>query len=112
MLDRHASCSTERTMRTMSRTLAIILLVGSLGCVAESRDGERSASSENRSVLLDLVYGGSAGTIVFIHGHHGCVGGDGADTQCSATASGYWTNAHEDGGDDRSLIDDASSTVD
>ncbi len=98
---------------TRLRAAVVCAAIALLGCQEHREDdGERSAHSVNRPVLLDLVYDGSAGTVVFIHGHHNCVGTEGADAECSADPLAYWSNGAGQGGDGASLLDHASGRVD
>jgi hypothetical protein len=58
---------------------------------------------------LDLVWGGSNGTVVFIHGHGNCVGTSGSDSRCSGDPKGYWLNSADDGGDGHDFLNESTA---
>ena len=59
---------------------------------------------------LDLVWGGSNGTVVFIHGHGNCATGtSGSDGACTSDARGYWLNSTGDGGDGHDMLNEATA---
>jgi hypothetical protein len=58
---------------------------------------------------LDLVWGGSSGTVVFIHGHGNCVGTAGSDGRCSGDPKGYWLNSTDDGGDGHDFLNESTA---
>jgi hypothetical protein len=60
---------------------------------------------------LDRVWGGSGGTVVFIHGHGNCSNPSGQrfDARCGNDPRGYWLNSTEDGGDGHDFMDEATA---
>ncbi len=60
---------------------------------------------------LNFVWSGSAGTVVFVHGHGNCTNPNGQayDSRCGNDPAGYWLNSTEDGGDGHDMLDDATA---
>jgi len=69
--------------------------------------GAKNASAN--PTALDLVWGGSNGTVVFIHGHGNCVGTAGSDSRCSSDPKGYWLNSTSDGGDGHDMLNESTA---
>lgn len=85
-------------------------LVNALAAVAAVAVLSWSGSASALTVKLDYVWGGNGGgTTVFIHGHSNCVGGNGSDSRCTNSPSGYWLNSTDDGGDGHDLMAEATS---
>ncbi|HUH01907.1 MAG TPA: hypothetical protein VML75_07910, partial [Kofleriaceae bacterium] len=64
-------------------------------------------------VKMDVIWGGSQGTVVFIHGKANCSNssGDKFDSRCGNDPTGYWLNSTDDGGDGHDFMDEATARV-
>src|SRR5579859_5697308 len=71
--------------------------------------GLAAKSASANPTKLDLVWGGSNGTVVFIHGHGNCVGTAGSDARCSGDPKGYWLNSTDDGGDGHDFLNESTA---
>lgn len=70
-------------------------------------------AAEANKTRLDIVWGGTAGTVVFIHGKANCTESSLAsfDSRCGNDAHGYWLNSTNDGGDGHDFMDEATIRV-
>ncbi len=89
----------------MRPSIVILTLVATLVALA-------SAAEANKT-RLDIVWGGTAGTVVFIHGKANCTESSLAsfDSRCGNDAHGYWLNSTSDGGDGHDFMDEATIRV-
>src|SRR5512140_2968147 len=94
------------TGRTRMRSSILItsLVVVSLGI---------ASTAEANKTRLDIVWGGTQGTVVFIHGKGNCTESSlgSFDSRCGNDAHGYWLNSTSDGGDGHDFMDEATVRV-
>jgi hypothetical protein len=70
-----------------------------------------ATAAEANTTHLDIVWGGSAGTVVFIHGKGNCTdsGMSSYDSRCGTDPKGYWLNSTNDGGDGHDMMNEATA---
>lgn len=70
-----------------------------------------ATAAEANTTHLDIVWGGSAGTVVFIHGKANCTdsGMGSYDSRCGSDPKGYWLNSTSDGGDGHDMMNEATA---
>jgi len=68
-------------------------------------------SAAANSTKLDIVWSGTQGTVVFIHGKANCTQStfSSYDARCGNDARGYWLNSTNDGGDGHDFMDEATA---
>lgn len=94
-------------MKFLKATLA------GVGAVMALVASTKEAKATNYPARMDVVWGGSNGTVVFIHGHGNCSNSSGAgyDSRCGGDARGYWLNSSSDGGDNHDFMDESTARV-
>src|SRR5215468_2410954 len=72
-----------------------------------------TSAAEANKTRLDIVWGGTAGTVVFIHGKDNCAESSLAsfDSRCGDDPHGYGVNSTNDGGDGHDFMDEATIRV-
>jgi len=72
-----------------------------------------ASTAEANKTRLDIVWGGTQGTVVFIHGKGNCTESSlgSFDSRCGNDAHGYWLNSPSDGGDGHDFMDEATVRV-
>ncbi|MBV8755662.1 MAG: hypothetical protein JO257_00215 [Deltaproteobacteria bacterium] len=67
--------------------------------------------AEASTTKLDIVWAGSNGTVVFIHGKGNCTMSSlgSFDSRCGNDPRGYWLNSTNDGGDGHDFMDEATA---
>jgi hypothetical protein len=72
-----------------------------------------ASTAEAKRTRLDVVWGGTQGTVVFIHGKANCTESSlgSFDARCGNDARGYWLNSTNDGGDGHDFMDEATIRV-
>ena len=72
-----------------------------------------ASTAEANKTRLDIVWGGTQGTVVFIHGKGNCAEPTlgSFDARCGNDPRGYWLNSTSDGGDGHDFMDEATIKV-
>jgi hypothetical protein len=72
-----------------------------------------ASTAEANKTRLDIVWSGTQGTVVFIHGKANCTESalGSFDSRCGNDARGYWLNSTNDGGDGHDFMDEATARV-
>jgi len=72
-----------------------------------------ASTAEANKTRLDIVWGGTSGTTVFIHGKDNCSEPSLAsfNASCGNDPRGYWLNSTSDGGDGHDFMDEATIKV-
>src|SRR5882724_4851321 len=72
-----------------------------------------ASTAEANKTRLDIVWSGTQGTVVFIHGKANCTESTlgSYDARCGNDARGYWLNSTSDGGDGHDFMDESTIRV-
>ena len=70
-----------------------------------------SGTADANTTKLDIVWSGTQGTVVFIHGKGNCTMSSlgSYDSRCGSDPRGYWLNSTDDGGDGHDFMDEATA---
>ena len=70
-----------------------------------------SGTAEANTTKLDIVWSGTQGTVVSIHGKGNCTMSSlgSYDSRCGTDPRGYWLNSTNDGGDGHDFMDEATA---